>query len=161
MIVIIFGKPGAGKNFVGDVIAENFDFYHYDADSDIPKYLIDKIKTGQIATDQEREDFYQIVINKIRQLKNEYKNIIVSQALIKEKFRQMMLDEFPEAKFIWLRADKDIMANRLASREHFVSKKYADELEKIFEEPKIEHFILENNNGKEEIIKQFKKFYKD
>ncbi|MBU1203208.1 hypothetical protein KKH39_04180 [Patescibacteria group bacterium] len=44
MIIFLFGQPGAGKNFVGDVIAKNFDFYHYDADSDIPQYLIDKIK---------------------------------------------------------------------------------------------------------------------
>ncbi|MBU1203207.1 hypothetical protein KKH39_04175 [Patescibacteria group bacterium] len=72
-----------------------------------------------------------------------------------------MLDNFPEAKFILLKADKDIMAKRLVGRQHFVSKKYADELEKIFEEPKIDCYTLYNNNGEEEIISQFKNFYKN
>ncbi len=157
MIFLLFGKPGAGKNFVGDVISKNFDFYHYDADKDLPDYLIKKIKTNQLATDEERMDFYNIVIDKINFLKKTQQNIVVSQATIKEKFRQLLIDKFPEIKFVYVRADSDIAAKRLLKRKHFVSKKYADDLEALFEEPRLEHFILNNNYGKKEIIDQFKK----
>lgn len=160
MIIFLFGKPGTGKNFIGDLIAENFNFYHYDADKDIPRFLVEKIRSGQLATDEERIEFYNIVINNLNSLKIKYQNIVVSQALVKEKFRKMMIDYFPEIKFIYVQADKNLVAKRLLEREHFVSKKYVDELEIFFEEPKVKHFILENNGGVAEIIKQIKKLIK-
>jgi len=154
MIIILFGKPGVGKNFVGDVMAKNFGFYHYDADSDLPKYVVDKIKSGQLATDEDREKFYDIVIDNIKKLKKSFKNIVVSQALIKEKHRKMLLEKLPSIKFLWLQADKDIMAKRLLDREHFVSKNYADELDNLFEQPKIVCDIIKNNSTEEAIINQ-------
>ena len=107
-------------------------------------------------SDEGRLVFYKIVVDNIKKLEKEHRNIIVSQALIKEKFRLMMLEQFPQAKFIWLKADKDVMARRLTERGHFLSKRYADQLESFFEEPQIDHFVLNNNDGEQEIVNQMK-----
>jgi len=41
-------------------------------------------------------------------------------------------------------------------KNHLVNRDYSQKVNKLFDFPKIEHIVIKNNEGKEEIVKQIK-----
>ena len=58
MLLILFGLPEAGKNFVGDILKEEFDFFYYDIDDDIPEELKEVVRQGEIIEEGMRNKFF-------------------------------------------------------------------------------------------------------
>jgi gluconokinase len=48
MLLILFGLPGSGKNFVGRILQEDFGFLFHDADDDLPDEMREAIQSQQI-----------------------------------------------------------------------------------------------------------------
>jgi len=46
ILIILFGLPGAGKNFVEDILRDEFEFFYYDIDDDIPEKIKEIVKKG-------------------------------------------------------------------------------------------------------------------
>ena len=55
MIFFLFGLLGAGKNFVGKLFAEEFDFTFYDADQDLTAAIKEAIADHREFTEQMRD----------------------------------------------------------------------------------------------------------
>lgn len=156
MFIILFGKPAVGKNFVGSIFEKEFGFYFYDMDNYISKELQNKIKNKQIATEKERDSFYLELIDKIKNLKSQYKNLIISQAFLKNKHRIMYKGEFPDSIWIHLTCYEKNRLKRLSLRQHIISLDYDKKLQKMWQEPKIEHIVFYNNNGEQDIVNQIR-----
>jgi len=157
MLIFLFGLPGSGKNYVGNIFQEEFDFYFHDADSDLTPKFKQFISNGIIAPDEIRDDYYNLLISHIKELYRKHKRIVVADVLLKEKHRKLMQSHFPNAYFILLNCNPSILDSRLKERKHFVSKDYAIKFRSIFEPPTIKHIKFSNNkNGNEGIVKQIK-----
>lgn len=162
MIFILFGKPGGGKNFVGDIIDQYFDFYHYDADQDMLSEIEELVAKNQIVPDDLRDKYIDRVLKKSKELCNNYPRLIVTHAFTKNRHRRLFQDNFPEAKFLYVTADKDIRDSRLSERgQHMINKDYAQKVETYFEEPNLDYTEIINNKGKKEIIEQLDKIIND
>ena len=44
MLIYLYGLPGAGKNFIGEVYKNKFNFYFKDADEYLPEKMKNKLK---------------------------------------------------------------------------------------------------------------------
>ncbi len=158
MIIILFGKPCVGKNFVGEILNEQFKFYFYDADDDLTEESKKSINKGILMTDKMRDKYFQRVIRKIQKLKEKHENIVVSQAFIKQKHRNMIHQYFPESIFILVYAKDELRNLRFQKRSnHIIKKEFSEKIDKIFEEPQMKHFTIDNNIDKEHIILQIEK----
>jgi gluconate kinase len=154
MLIILFGIPGVGKSFIGKLLAEQYGYHFYEADVDLTPPMVDAVHTGAMFTDEMRDAFFTTVIDRIATFKEKYQNVVVAQAMAKEKNRLQILKQFPQARFIWVDASSDVIDKRLSVRADWVSFSYAEKVRKIFDSPKIPHLLLENNHGVHQLKQQ-------
>lgn len=157
--VILFGLPGTGKTFIGKIFEKYFNYYFYDGDYDLTPEMKIAIKTKTVFTDQMRDVFFKILIDKIKSLTKKHKRLVVAQTFIKEKYRIDLLKKIPKAKFILIEAKKDIREKRLMERiDYPLDLEYARKMEGNFEKPKIDcQIIINDDDGGENIKEQIKK----
>lgn len=155
-LIILFGLPGVGKTYTGELISERFDYYFYDGDQELTHQLKFAIYNQQTVTDRMRDEFFQRIINRIKTLQCSYKKIVLAQMFIKEKYREWILNEFPEAKLILIFADSEIRELRLQARREFsLHLNYARKMVANFDVPHIPHQkIINNMEGKTALITQ-------
>lgn len=158
MVIIIFGLPGAGKTYVGKILAKYFQFVLYEGDTDIPNSMLLSLQESKPISDSERDLFFNKLIKKIKTLHSYHKNLVVSQTFIKDKYRKKLIEKIPDAHFILVEAKTAVREKRLANRKTFpITKAYAQQMESIFENPSIEYNKLDNTpEGEKEVKKQLK-----
>jgi gluconate kinase len=153
-LVVLFGLPGTGKTFVGKVFEKYFNYYFYDGDNDLTPEMKKAIKTKTVFTDQMRDIFFKILINKIKVLSEKHTKLVVAQTFIKEKYRIDLLKKIPNAKFIFVETKIDIREKRLMERiDYPLDLEYARKMEENFDKPKINYLIIVNNKDGDEEIK--------
>lgn len=160
MLLILFGTPGVGKNYVGRMLQDEFGFHFYDADIDLTPEMTEAIHRGELFTDEMRWQFYNIVNSRIHDLQKQYPRIAVAQALAKEKNRIQIMHEHPIAQFVLIHAQEDCIYERLCSRNDWVSPEFARKVQQAFEWPRIDYYSIENNHGYEEVFNQLKQLFK-
>ncbi|HSW96797.1 MAG TPA: shikimate kinase [Candidatus Saccharimonadales bacterium] len=147
-IYILFGLPGAGKTFVGKIFEEYFGFSFYEGDNDLTEEMKEAIRTKTTFTDAMRNIFFRDLIHNIKNRYKEKKKIVVAQTFIKEKYRAMLLESIPEARFLFIHAGDTIREERLLKRlEYPLDLEYARIMAQNFEKPTIQHSVIENNEN--------------
>lgn len=156
MLIVLFGLAGSGKSFVGQVLANVFHYYFWDADEVLPVKMQECIRDKKPFTQDMRDELTQIIINKTNELRNNHQNIVISQALYKEKNRREIQTHFPDALFIQIKSNSKIITQRLKTRHNWVDEDYAKKLEVNFELPILAHHVIINNKDEAELINQLK-----
>jgi gluconate kinase len=154
MLVYLFGLPAAGKNYVGELLAEAFGFFFHDADCDLTADMHEAIRLGQPFTEAMRDRFYDVVIERIEALTAVHANVAVAQATFKEKHRNRILERFPEALMILVEADEAVRVQRLQRGNNLITADYALQIAKLYEPPLCACAVLENNDGPEAVVAQ-------
>lgn len=157
MLIILFGLAGAGKNYVGEILADQFGYYHWDADEAIPQEMRETIAQKKIITQAMRDQFTATIISKITELRKYHQKIVISQALYKEKNRKELYEAHPESKFIQITANIDTITARLKKRNDWVDEEYAKKISENFEEPSLLYATITNESNRAAIIEQLKK----
>lgn len=159
-LIVLFGLPGAGKTFVGNIFKKYFDYYFYDGDSDLTEEMKEAIKVQKVFTDKMRDVFFKRLIDKIQNLATKHKKLVVAQTFIKEKYRVNLINKIPETKFILVETKKSIREKRLIQRKNYpLDLEYARKMSLNFESPIINHLTIVNNiDGVDEIKKQIELF---
>lgn len=152
-IIVLFGLPGVGKSFVGNLLQTEFGFYHYDGDQSLPKIMKKAISQKLPITDAMRDIFFTNLTKKSQQLLKTHPKLVVSQTFIKEKYREHFLNQIPNTQFIFIKANKSVRERRLLARlEYPLDIKYSQKMTTIFEKPKIHHQTITNNtDGKQKL----------
>lgn len=161
MIIIVFGLAAAGKNYVGKVIAKYFDCHYEDAD----QWLLDEMKQCILAkqnfTIPMLSEFTNKVIGNIKNLKQKYSNLVISQAFYRSDNREAILKNFPNEDliFIQVNASDEVILERLKRRGDWVCPEYAAGMRKYFEEMD-NALVINNNLGESEILEQLNRHFK-
>jgi gluconokinase len=158
MLLILFGLSGAGKNFVGEILANKFDYYYWDADTEMPPTIQEQILKRNLLTQDMRDEFTRIIIDKIAELEKQYPKIAISQALYQEKNRYQIVSKYSHAKLIHIKATQQNMLYRLQQRNNWVDQSYAEKISLFFESPQQLDAVITNDEGSAEIIWQFQNF---
>jgi len=157
VLLILFGLSCSGKNFVGEILAREFNYYHWDADLDMPESMREQILKKEFFTQDMRDHFTKIIINKIAELKNYHSNLVVTQALYKEKNREQIALAYPEAKFIQIKATQENIMRRLQQRNDWIDQMYAKKISLNFEPPQQIDAVILNNSDAAAVILQLAK----
>lgn len=146
VLIVLFGLPGAGKTYVGEVFRDRFDCFFYDGDENLSEEMKEFIAAKKEFTDKMRDDFFEELVVSVGQLIKKHRRLVVAQTFIKEKYRSNLAERFPEAKFVLIETDTKLRENRLAKRTDLVlDRDYARGMVLAFEPPRIEHFVMSNN----------------
>ncbi len=153
-VLFAFGTPGVGKSFVGRILHHEYGYFHYEADEDLTVDMIEAIQKEQVFTDLMRQNYFDIIIEKIQFLQHKYDKIVVTQALIKEKNRQQIKNAILDVQFLHVIAAVKNINQRLKIRDNWVSIAYANQIREIFEPPRMPHITIDNNLDKKHVMLQ-------
>lgn len=158
-LIILFGLPGAGKTFVGNILQTKFGYHFYDGDKDLPHEMRLRIQKSLPITDTLRDEFFDNIIASIKRLKSQYQNLVISQTFIKEKYRRFVFDTISDVQFILVQTDTVIREKRLVERvDAPLDLEYTRTMVVNFEDPRIPHNILSNNElGEKSVLQQLHK----
>jgi gluconate kinase len=160
MIKLLFGKAGSGKSYVGKLASLTYGFHFYDADEDLPERFRRAIENQEKVTEEVREEYIDAVIATTRRLMHTHKNICVSQALVRDKYRRKILEAIPSVEFVWVDAPEELILSRLETRVgHIAGMGYGVMVNGIFETPTVAHVKFENGSDPTQFEAQLKAIF--
>ncbi|NQV87972.1 MAG: AAA family ATPase [Parcubacteria group bacterium] len=156
-LIVIIGIPGSGKSTLGKKIAELKGYTFYDMDDTMPEHMKNKMRNKELVSEEERGAYTKVWLKDFRKLlKNN--SVVASMVIPRERQREMVYENFPNAIFINLDIPLEVLKQRLQNRkDHFFS---IETLEKAFnnnEKILIKHFDVDAtqsiNNVTDDILK--------
>ncbi|MCZ2115333.1 MAG: hypothetical protein LC131_16115 [Anaerolineae bacterium] len=154
MLIYLFGLPAAGKNYVGEILADEFNYTFYDGDLDLTPEMRDAVHDGRPFTAEMRDRFYGLLIDRIAELRSAYPNLAFCQATFKEHHRELIAAAHPDIVYVLVEADEAVRLARLSHGNNPVTVEYARMIAGFFEPPRHPHFIISNNGGREDVVRQ-------
>lgn len=114
------GVQGSGKTTVGKALAARLGWDFRDADEFHPAANKAKMAAGIPLTDEDREPWLQAIRAAMDRANAEHRNLVVTCSALKETYRQQLAA--PNTTLVWLKGDQQLIASRLALREHHFAK---------------------------------------
>ena len=158
MLFYLYGLPGVGKNFVGNIFEKQFNFKFIDADNYLTENMKEKLRERKHFTPEEVSEYHKIIAFNIFEIKSHYSNLVIAQASLFKKNRNLIKVLNPEIKFIHVKSNYQTINQRIKYRKGYVDKEYSDYLQKFLEISESDLEIVNSNNDNQNyLIKQIKK----
>jgi gluconokinase len=127
VIVILAGVSGCGKTTVGQLLGRWLDWPFTDGDLLHPAGNIAKMARGEPLTDDDRMPWLRAIAGRLDGWIAMDQSALLACSALKRHYRAMLLEGRPAAKIAFLRIDRDVAAQRLASRHgHFFKPELLD-----------------------------------
>ncbi len=117
MIVVLMGVSGAGKTTVGQALARQLQWRFADADDFHSAANVAKMHAGIPLTDADRAPWLAALHQAIVSWLAAHENVVLACSALKETYRAQIVVS-PEVKLIYLRVGREVVAVRLAHRQH-------------------------------------------
>jgi gluconate kinase len=155
-LLIVFGKPGAGKSYVAEILEKQFGYFSYNGDDGLPQDMKDALFRKIHITDEMRRRFLENMVAEIKKLSRQHNKLVVHQTFLKENMRKKILNEFPNAWFVLVECNDNIREKRYMERKYFnLGLPYLRKMTNLFEPVHIPHGVLYNNIEGLKNIEQF------
>jgi gluconokinase len=156
--VIVFGVTGAGKSLIGKQLAQQLGWTFHDADDYHSPQNLDKLKRGIALTDDDRRPWLDRLREVIVGSQARREPMVLATSALKLEYRRR-LSTGPGVTFVYLKADKALIADRLRRRSgHFMNPGLIDSQFATLEEPRAdEHaIVIDASAAPDEIVRQIK-----
>jgi gluconokinase len=151
VILIIMGVVGSGKTTIGSLLARQLGYEFVDGDSFHPPANIEKMSRGIPLSDADRLPWLEAIRDAMRQWIAERRNVVLACSALKHSYREI-LRVGPEAKFVYLKADYEVIQKRLQTRHgHFATEDLLASQFATLEEPS-EALVLDASRSPAEIV---------
>jgi gluconokinase len=117
MIVVLMGVSGAGKTTVGQALARQLQWRFADADDFHSAANVAKMHAGIPLTDADRAPWLAALHQAIVSWLAAHENVVLACSALKATYRAQIVVS-PEVKLIYLRVSPEVVAVRLAHRQH-------------------------------------------
>lgn len=116
--MIVMGVQGTGKTTIGSALGERLGVTFIDSDDLHPPANKVKMAAGTPLEDEDRVPWLKIVGATIVANAAEGRTTIVACSALKRWYRELLRSSVPELQFIHLAGQRDLVASRLATRQH-------------------------------------------
>jgi gluconokinase len=136
MIIILMGVSGVGKTTIGKELAQELHWRFAEGDDFHSAANIAKMHAGIPLTDEDRAPWLQSLRSAITGWLAAGENVVLACSALKASYRET-LRVGPEVKFVYLRGNYELIAQRLASRHgHYMNPHLLRSQFDTLEEPK-------------------------
>lgn len=147
MIVVLMGVSGSGKTTIGTLLAERADATFADADDYHPLANKQKMAAGFALNDDDRQPWLEELNRLMLGWFAVGKSGVLACSALKAKYRDTLSWGMPAGAvhFVLLDGSRELIAGRLAAREHeYMNPKLLDSQLKTLEKP-VEAFTIVND----------------
>jgi gluconokinase len=135
MVILICGVAGVGKTTIGKLLASELGWRFYEADDFHSRANIDKMRSGQPLTDEDRQAWLEKLRQVVERSLAANENAILACSSLKRKYREP-LRVSAEVKFVFLRGTRARIAKQLKERRgHFAGLALLDSQLRDLQEP--------------------------
>ncbi|MBI3980610.1 hypothetical protein HY345_01290 [Candidatus Microgenomates bacterium] len=154
--LIIFGLPGAGKSYVGEILKNHYHLPLYDGDDELPREMKKALFNKTRVKEKMRRKFFEALMTKIEELLSAKKDFVFMQTFLKDHLRRKIYHQYPFLKFLQIEAEDVLREKRYVSRQDFnLGLSYLRQTCALFEKPTIPVIKIDNNTeGPDNLIKQ-------
>jgi gluconokinase len=136
MIIILMGVAGSGKTTIGRMLADDLGWSFHDADDFHPPENVRKMGQGIPLTDADRQPWLEALAALSRDLLMAGQHAVITCSALKRAYRQVLRVDPARVKFVYLKAEYDILLRRLHERkDHFMKPEMLRSQFETLEEP--------------------------
>ena len=136
MIMLLMGVSGCGKTTVGEQLAERLGWPYQEGDALHPPANVAKMAGGTPLSDADRLPWLAAVAAWIDARQAAGECGVVSCSALKRAYRQLLIDDRPEVRLVYLQGSRAQLAERLAARTgHYMPAGLLDSQLATLEEP--------------------------
>jgi gluconokinase len=153
MVIILMGVSGSGKTTVGTRLAEALDWPFADADDFHPEANVEKMSRGEPLTDEDRWPWLRAIRDFIRKRVEREESVVVTCSALKASYREVLVDDLPDAVLVYLRGSYDLIRERLENRgDHFFDADMLDSQFDTLEPPSADEALIVDVDASPEAI---------
>jgi carbohydrate kinase (thermoresistant glucokinase family) len=130
------GVSGSGKTVIGSALARSFGVEFVEGDDFHPEENVKRMASGIALTDEDRAPWLRSIAARLRAAKAAGTGLVGSCSALKRSYRDLLRAEAGDVRFIFLRGERALIAERLARRSgHFMPPSLLDSQFASLEEP--------------------------
>jgi gluconokinase len=150
--IILMGVAGSGKTVVGSRVAKRLGWTFLDADDFHPAANVEKMKRGIPLNDNDRAPWLERMHAELRRQLSENHSVLLACSALKDAYRDILRDQLPEVRFVFLDVDRGTLLDRLQKRQaHFFPKELLDSQLAALESPE-DAFAVDANRSIDEVV---------
>lgn len=116
--IVVMGVQGTGKSTIGVALAARLNVVFIDGDDLHPAANKEKMASGHPLTDEDRVPWLKIIGETIAAQQAEGRITIVACSALKRWYRELLRSSVPDLLFVHLAGGRELIAGRLATRDH-------------------------------------------
>ena len=116
------GVSGSGKSLIGAALARALGIDFVEGDEYHPAENVERMSRGIPLTDEERAGWLRALAARIREAKDADTGLVTTCSALKRSYRDVLRAEADELRFVFLKGQQALIAERLAGRRgHFMN----------------------------------------
>lgn len=138
-VLVLMGVSGCGKTTVGALLAGRLGWSSAEADDFHPLANITKMRSGLPLDDGDRLPWLEAIAAQIDRWRAAGEPGVVTCSALKRRYRDIIVGDRPEVRLVFLKGERDLIADRLAARlGHFMPPSLLESQFAALEEPTAE-----------------------
>jgi gluconokinase len=114
VIVLVMGVSGSGKSTVGTLLSQRLGYEFIDADEHHPPANVEKMAAGVPLEDADRWPW----LDRLNSLLRSKSDAVLACSALKKIYRERLLRGIAEHRIVYLQGSAELIASRLAGRQH-------------------------------------------
>ncbi|MEP6858416.1 MAG: gluconokinase [Gemmatimonadales bacterium] len=115
-LYVVMGVSGSGKSLIGATFARALGVDFVEGDQYHSAENVQRMKAGIPLTDKDREQWLRSLAARLREAKDAGTGVVMACSALKRSYRDMLRAEAKDLRFVFLRGERTLIAQRLAGR---------------------------------------------
>ena len=112
------GVSGSGKTTVAAALAQRLGWQLAEADRFHSPANVEKMRSGIPLTDEDRWPWLAAIAKWIDEARASGRPGVITCSALKRRYREVIMGDRPDVRLVYLKGDYDLIARRMAAREH-------------------------------------------
>jgi gluconokinase len=135
-IYVVMGVSGSGKSLIGAAFARAIGVDFVEGDQYHSAENVERMRAGIPLTDKDREQWLRSLAARLREAKDAGNGVVIACSALKRSYRDILRVQAEDVRFVFLRGEPALIAERLAGRRgHYMPASLLESQIATLEEP--------------------------